>query len=113
MRGVSSRVVEEFDNVMVKCAITEPKFVTFDRNLTFSVGYGNESSIPKFIDDGVIGLSPGSTKEITISINSLTADEKQFLCLEKTKDSFATFILKLLQLQKVRQINKKYFDIFS
>ncbi|VUZ39193.1 unnamed protein product [Hymenolepis diminuta] len=104
MRGVSSRVAEEFDNVMVKCAVTEPKCVTFDHNITFSVGYGNESGIPKFIDDGVIGLSPGSIKEITISINSLTADEKQFLCLEKTKESFATFVLELLQLRKLKEV---------
>ncbi|VDN98393.1 unnamed protein product [Rodentolepis nana] len=114
MCGVSLRVAEEFDNVTVKCVITEPKYLNFDRNFTFSVGYGDESSIPKLIDDGVIGLALYSVKEITISINSLTADEKQFLCLDDNEISCVTFELKLLQLQKLKEIwemaeNEKIF----
>lgn len=101
MKSASSRVAEEFDNVVVKCTIIEPSSMNFDREFTFSVGYGDESCIPKFVDDGVVGLSAGDSKEISVDIQSLSKDERQFLCLEKTSAHLSSFTIKLLKLQKV------------
>lgn len=102
---MTPRVADEFDSVSVHCAVAYHDEIVFDQNLCFSVGYGGESSIPKIIDDAVIGMSPKGFKEITASIKFLTPSEKMFFHLVESEEGSVTFSLRLLKLLKVCKFN--------
>nr|CDS23154.1 tetratricopeptide repeat [Echinococcus granulosus] len=104
MRNESCKVAEELDIATVLCSLIVESSCIYEGTLTFPVGCGCASGIPKIIDDAVDNLSLNSSKVTIVDISSLSEEDKHFFNVDGCGGEMASLNVNLVKVKKLKEV---------